>query len=253
VHIATPNKKGFSGSPDLYQEILSSATDSGSKVYHEATVGAGLPVLTTLRDLLDTGDTILRIEGIFSGTLSYIFNTYSNSPSRTFSSVVGEAKENGYTEPDPRDDLNGMDVARKLTILARKVGLPVTPPPEAFPVQTLIPETLAHVPSGEAFLAGLPSHDDSFDSLRREALSRNSLLRYVGSIDVISKDISVGLQSYLPLPPKTFAKIDFRYPSTHPFAGLQGSDNIIAFYTERYGERPVIVQGAGYILWVRVG
>lgn len=120
-HLVTPNKKGFSSSLELWDKIKATSLDNKTFALHESTVGAGLPILSTLNDLVQTGDEIVKIEGIFSGTLSYIFNNYSQlgrtDAQPAFSGIVKQAKELGYTEPDPRDDLNGMDVARKVVIL----------------------------------------------------------------------------------------------------------------------------------------
>ena len=136
----------------------------------------------------------------------------------------------GYTEPDPRDDLNGLDVARKLVILARLVGLLVRGGPSSFPVQSLIPSALENVSSGEQFLARLGEFDDEMDRVRSDAEREGKVVRYVGSIDVGSGEMKVGLE---------------RLDKSDPIAGLGGSDNIISFWTERYGDRPLIVQGAG--------
>ncbi len=116
LHLVTPNKKGFSSSLELFDKIRSTSFSNGTFALHESTVGAGLPILRTLNDLVLSGDEIVKIEGIFSGTLSYIFNQYSKAElsSSSFSDIVKEAKALGYTEPDPRDDLNGIDVARKV-------------------------------------------------------------------------------------------------------------------------------------------
>lgn len=126
LSVVTPNKKGFSSSLELFKEIKEITTDKKAPlVYHEATVGAGLPVLSTLTDLVKTGDEIVRIEGIFSGTLSYLFNSFSsltNSSGQKFSEIVSIAKSLGYTEPDPRDDLNGMDVARKVRLYTERLN-----------------------------------------------------------------------------------------------------------------------------------
>merc|ERR1712098_771622 len=116
ISIVTPNKKAFSGSYKLWQDIFSAASTSGAKVYHESSVGAGLPVISTLKELVDTGDQVTRIEGVFSGTMSFLFNTFAPAAGGSggkWSEIVAQAKAAGYTEPDPRDDLNGMDVARK--------------------------------------------------------------------------------------------------------------------------------------------
>ena len=197
ISIATPNKKGVSGTLDLWRGIVRSASSSRAMVYYEATVGAGLPVISTLQDLYESKDQVLKIEGIFSGTLSYIFNEFGTGTGK-FSQVVKEAKEKGYTEPDPRDDLNGMDVARKLTILGRTIGMDIEgpPSPNIFPIDSLIPSVLVNVKSGDEFLAGLPAHDAEFDEKREAAKKEGKVLRYVGSIDVPTGTIKVGLETY---------------------------------------------------------
>jgi homoserine dehydrogenase len=130
ISIITPNKKAFSGGYELWQEIFSSARAGGSFVYHESTVGAGMPIISTLNDLVQTGDEITRIAGVFSGTMSYLFNKFAPTlgSGGRWSDIVKVAKELGFTEPDPRDDLNGLDVARKLTIFGRLAGLPIESP-----------------------------------------------------------------------------------------------------------------------------
>jgi homoserine dehydrogenase len=195
VNIATPNKRAFSSSWQMWEDTMLAARNGGM-LYFEATVGAGLPIISTLKDLLATGDTVTKIEGIFSGTLSYIFNVFGAGEGK-FSEVVKEAKENGYTEPDPRDDLNGMDVARKLTILSRMVKVEFEGPPDGFPIESLIPKALEGVKSGDEFMAGLPSHDKEFDTLRAEAKSKGQVLRYVGRVDVVTKTVKVGLDRYI--------------------------------------------------------
>lgn len=190
VSIVTPNKKAFSSDMGLWNNVFtSSAKPKGGLVYHEATVGAGLPIIGTLRDLVNTGDEIVKIEGILSGTLSYIFNEYSKIEKTSeekdldFSQVVGMAKELGYTEPDPREDLNGLDVARKFTILARIAGYKV-PHPTAFPVRNLIPKPLREVETVTEFLEKLSKYDNTLDKLRKQAQSENKVIRYVGRVDL---------------------------------------------------------------------
>ena len=236
ISVVTPNKKAFSGSWRLWQDIFTAATASGAKVYHESSVGAGLPVISTLRDLVDTGDEVLRIEGVFSGTLSFLFNSFAPADGQgggaggsSWSAEVARAKELGYTEPDPRDDLNGLDVARKLTILARLAGLPVESP-TSFPVESLIPEELASAASGDEFLARLPEFDARMEEVRAAAEREGKVVRFVGSVDVPGNKVRVGLE---------------RFDRGHPIAALKGSDNIISFYTRRYGANPLIIQGAG--------
>ncbi|KAB2575986.1 Homoserine dehydrogenase catalytic [Lasiodiplodia theobromae] len=235
ISIVTPNKKAFSSTYELWQSIYGAAgngTGSGGFVFHESSVGAGLPVISTLKELVETGDEVTKIEGVFSGTMSFLFNSFQpagGAAGGQFSAEVRKAKELGYTEPDPRDDLNGLDVARKLTILARLAGLPVESP-TSFPVQSLIPKELESCSSGDEFLEKLPAFDGEMDKLKEEAAKEGKVVRFVGSIDVASKSVKVGLE---------------KFDLSHPIAALKGSDNIINFYTKRYGSNPLIVQGAG--------
>ncbi|PSS14935.1 hypothetical protein M430DRAFT_51585 [Amorphotheca resinae ATCC 22711] len=231
ISIVTPNKKAFSGSYKLWQDIFAAAASSGAKVYHESSVGAGLPVISTLKDLVDTGDSVTKIEGVFSGTMSFLFNSFAPTEGSggKWSAEVKKAKELGYTEPDPRDDLNGLDVARKLTILARLAGLQVESP-TSFPVQSLIPKELESVGSGDEFLQRLPEFDAQMEETKVAAEKEGKVVRFVGSIDVAKKEVKVGLE---------------KFDRSHPIAALKGSDNIISFYTKRYGANPLIVQGAG--------
>jgi len=200
-------------------------------VYHESSVGAGLPVISTLKELIDTGDTIEKIEGVFSGTMSFLFNSFAptSGTGGKWSAEVKKAKDLGYTEPDPRDDLNGLDVARKLTILARLSGLPIESP-TSFPVQSLIPKELESVTSGEEFMQRLPEFDAQMEETKLAAEKEGNVVRFVGSIDVQSKSVKVGLE---------------KFDRSHPIAALKGSDNIISFYTKRYGANALIIQGAG--------
>jgi len=167
---------------------------------------------------------VLRIEGVLSGTLSYIFNNFDGS--RPFSEIVQEARSKGYTEPDPRDDLSGMDVGRKLVILAREMGLDLEL--ANVRIESLVPESLRGG-SIEEFLQHLPEHDSAMIALFQQAESRGELLRYVGVIDP-QGECSVELKSY---------------PRSHAFAGTSGSDTIVAFQTKRYQARSLIVQGPG--------
>ncbi|KNC77349.1 hypothetical protein SARC_10188 [Sphaeroforma arctica JP610] len=226
LSIVTPNKKGFSGDMKLYKTL--SQANQNTYVYHEATVGAGLPIISTLKSLVRTGDKIVKIEGIFSGTMSFLFNTFSapNGAPESFSKCVGIAKDSGYTEPDPRDDLNGMDVARKVTILGRVAGLDISL--DTLPVENVVPEALRSCQTSEEFMTKLPEFDEHFGKLNAEAAARGEVLRYVGTVDPSGKSCTA-LKAF---------------PNTHPFASLKGSDNIISFITERYPV-PLIVQGAG--------
>lgn len=231
ISVVTPNKKGFSDSYALWEKIFEGAKQGKSHVFHESTVGAGLPVISTLKDLIETGDEVTKIEGVFSGTMSFLFNSFMpvGGGGGKFSAEVAKAKELGYTEPDPRDDLNGLDVARKLTILARLAGLKVESP-TSFPVQSLIPSALESCSSGDEFMEKLPNHDSEMEELKASAAKEGKVLRFVGSIDVPSQKVQVGLE---------------KFDADHPIAALKGSDNIINFYTKRYGSNPLIIQGAG--------
>ncbi|POS87889.1 homoserine dehydrogenase [Erysiphe pulchra] len=231
INVVTPNKKGFSSSMKLWEDIFLAASRSGAQVYHESSVGAGLPIISTLKDLVETGDEIIKIEGVFSGTMSFLFNSFApvNGSGGKWSTEVTNAKNFGFTEPDPRDDLNGLDVARKLTILARLVGLPIQSP-TSFPVQSLIPRELENVTDGNKFLQELPRFDAEMEQVKVAAENEGKVVRYVGSITVATNEIKVGLQNF---------------DRSHPIAMLKGSDNIISFYTKRYGNSPLIVQGAG--------
>lgn len=231
ISIATPNKKAFSSDIKLWNDIFDVAGQAGKGlVYHEASVGAGLPLISPLKEMIETGDEVEKIEGIFSGTLSYIFNEFSTiQPSSTkFSDVVKVAKELGYTEPDPRDDLNGLDVARKVTILARISGLKVQSP-TSFSVKSLIPKDLESVQSADEYMQRLPDFDGEMETLKNEAAADGKVLRFIGSVDVPNNKASVEI---------------IKYDYSHPFASLKGSDNVISIKTKRY-TNPLIIQGAG--------
>lgn len=236
VHLVTPNKKGFSGKQELYDQILAASfPNTKALAYGESTVGAGLPILSTLKDLVETGDEIERIEGVFSGTLSYIFNEYSKPEGSDvpFSEVVKIAKDKGYTEPDPRDDLSGSDVARKLTILSRLVpGTSILEEGYAsVPTESLVAPALQNAQTKEEYLTRLAEGDAHFAKLRDEAKAEGKVVRYVGVIDAKTGKVECKLG---------------KYDADHAFAtALKGSDNIISFTTKRYSPRPLIVQGAG--------
>ncbi|MCJ1228506.1 hypothetical protein MMC12_005167 [Toensbergia leucococca] len=235
ISIVTPNKKAFSGPYSLWQDIFSAAhtapNPTGGLIYHESSVGAGLPIISTLKDLVETGDEILKIEGVFSGTMSFLFNNFApvEGQGGKWSEEVQKAKAAGYTEPDPRDDLNGVDVARKLVILARLAGLKIEST-ASFPVQSLIPKELESVESGDEFMARLGEFDGKMTRVKTEAEREGKVVRFVGSIDVEAGKVKVGME---------------RFERSHPIAALKGSDNIISFYTKRYGNNPLIIQGAG--------
>lgn len=220
IHVITPNKNAGAGPWARYAAIKS----KGARFFYESTVGAGLPIITTLRDLIDTGDDVRSVEGIFSGTLAYLFNKYDGST--PFSALVKQAKELGYTEPDPRDDLSGLDVARKLVILAResgwKTGL------EDIALESLVPEPLRGVPVGE-FMARLGELDAPMAARLDAARRDKRVLRYVARLEQGGK-ASVGLVAL---------------PLDHSFAHIKLTDNVVQFTTRRYAQNPLVVQGPG--------
>ena len=224
IHIITPNKKAFSGSYETYRALQVAADEGSAHYFYETAVGAALPIISTLCDLIHTGDEVRSVNGILSGTLAYLFNVYDGS--RPFSDIVREARDNGYTEPDPRDDLSGMDVARKLTILAREMGEAIEI--GNFPVQNLVPEALREC-SIEEFLDRLPDYDDEIDSIYRKAVADGRQLRYVAGFDA-QGNASVGLEA-----------VD----AEHPFSNINLTDNIVQFKSARYSDNPLVVQGPG--------
>jgi len=224
IHVITPNKKAFSSDYGDYQALQDAADKGSSHYFYETTVGAALPVITTLCDLIHTGDEVRSIRGIFSGTLAYLFNVYDGTT--PFSEIVRVAKDSGYTEPDPRDDLSGMDVARKLTILARELGQKIEI--GDFPVRNLVPESLRDC-SVDDFLLKLPNYDDEMKTLFQKAAAENKRLRYVANLDA-DGTASVGLEA-----------VD----TSHPFCNINLTDNIVQFETERYSDNPLVIQGPG--------
>lgn len=224
VAIVTPNKKANSGSLSKYQQLKDLSSQRNIKFLYETNVAAGLPVISTLQDLIVSGDKVIRIEGVLSGSMNYIFSELEKGT--PFSKVVSNAKEKGYTEPDPREDLSGMDVARKILILGREAEQQLHF--EDISVQSMVPEEAANAESVDEFLEQLKQHDGYFQELLDEAKSKGEKLRFMAVLE--NGKARVGLNS-----------VD----SSHPFYSLGGSDNMILFTTERYHEFPMIIRGPG--------
>ncbi|MDH3588798.1 MAG: bifunctional aspartate kinase/homoserine dehydrogenase I, partial [Gammaproteobacteria bacterium] len=224
IHVITPNKKANSDSYEYYQRLRREKRAGDARYLYETTVGAALPIIQTVRDLRQTGDRIQRVEGILSGTLAYLFNLYDAT--RPFSELVREAREHGYTEPDPRDDLSGMDVARKVVILGREMGLDLEL--GSIELESLVPESLRAGSIGD-FLDGLSDYDNLILDVYRDAEQAGEVLRYIGRLEADGR-ASVGLESV---------------PRDHAFAHINLTDNIVQFETARYCENPLIVQGPG--------
>lgn len=224
ISISTPNKIATSSAYEQYLQLKKTAKKRGILFLYETNVGAGLPVISTLNDLIVSGDRILKIEAVLSGSLSFIFNTFK--PGISFSSIVEEAGKRGFTEPDPRIDLNGIDVRRKLIILARETGLPLES--EDVQIHPVLPEVCRNAPDVPTFFEELSKADEYFSKLVETAAADGKVLRMVASLE--NGVASIGLQS-----------VD----ATHPFYQLSGSDNMIVFTSERYKERPLVVRGPG--------
>ncbi|KQY50570.1 aspartate kinase [Lysobacter sp. Root494] len=223
IHVVTPNKQAGSGPIERYRAIRE-ATKHGGHFRYEATVGAGLPVIQTLRSQLDTGDELTEVEGVFSGTLAWLFNRFDGTV--PFSRLVGEARALGYTEPDPRDDLSGTDVARKLVILAREAGRELSL--EDVDIESLVPPALREV-SRDEFLARLVELDAPLQARFEAAQREGRALRYLARLDREGR-ATVGLVSPEP---------------GHASLHSQLTDNLVVFRTRRYASNPLVVQGPG--------
>ena len=224
ISIVTPNKVANSGSYVAYENLKKASLGAGSQFLYETNVGAGLPVINTLQNLINSGDEILKIEGVLSGSLSFIFNSYDGSS--TFKEVVLQAKEKGFTEPDPRDDLNGMDVARKILILARDAGYALEP--EDVKIENILPQACLDAADVDAFFVELEKADQLFENKRAEAAAKGKKLCFIACLQ--DGKISVGLDEV---------------GAEHPFYGLSGSDNMISFTTSRYKTNPLVIKGPG--------
>lgn len=223
LHVVTPSKLAGSGPLEHWRSIRA-ACAGGARFRYEATVCAGLPVVQTLRDLLDTGDELLAVDGMFSGTLAWLCNRYDGS--QPFSALVREAHALGYTEPDPRDDLSGVDVARKLVILAREAGWPLSL--ADVQLESLVPPALATLPR-EEFMQRLEELDAPMGARLAEARAAAGVLRHVASLDRHGQT-RVALAVL---------------PAAHAFAHTRLTDNIVQFRTRRYHDNPLLVQGPG--------
>lgn len=225
ISVVTCNKKGNSGSYDQYKQFKHAAKKSGVDFFYETNVGAGLPIIKTLQDLLISGDQVLKIEAILSGAISYVFNEFNGD--KHFYEVVKKAQETGLTEPDPRDDFSGLDFMRKMLILARESGHPMEL--EDIELQSFLPESCLNAADIPTFYRELEKHDAYFEKLKTEAEQTNKKLRYIGVMD--ERNVHIELKA-----------VD----ASHPFYSLSGSDNIIAFTTDRYIEKcPLVVKGPG--------
>ena len=224
ISVVTPNKIAASASYEQYREIKKTARDYRAQFLFETNVGAGLPIISTLNDLVKSGDKIMAIEAVLSGSLNFIFNNYDGS--KDFATIVKQALDEGYTEPDPRIDLSGLDVKRKLLILMREAGIACEI--EDIEDEQFIPEASFEANESAAFFSVLKDHEVEFEQMLKKANKNGSQLKFVaqyreGKAIIKLVEIEQG----------------------HPFSNLEGKDNIVLFYTRRYQDQPLIIKGAG--------
>ena len=224
ISISTPNKIATSSSYIQYSRLKKLAQKRGVYFMYETNVGAGLPLISTLSDLINSGDQVLKLEAVLSGSLSYIFNNFRGDNS--FHEIVREAKALGYTEPDPREDLNGIDVRRKIIILAREIGL--TLEQEDVDIKNVLPAKCQEVETVDELFEVLKAEDAYFENLKFAAEAEGKVLRMVAKLD--NGKASIELES-----------VD----DTHAFYSLSGSDNMVVLTTKRYHERPLVIRGPG--------
>ena len=224
VGIITCNKISNSGTLSLYKELRELSRGHNTPFYYETNVGAALPVISTLKNLINSGDKVLKIEAVLSGTLNYIFNNFQEE--NTFHDIVSNAVDLGYTEPDPKIDLCGIDVCRKILILARESGFNLEY--EDVKKNHFLPDESINTNSKDEFVLSLKNNKAHFNKILSEAKEKNCRLKFVAKLE--NGHASVGLEAI---------------SADHPFYNLVGSDNITVFYTERYKDSPLVVKGAG--------
>lgn len=224
ISIVTCNKIGNSGSYQQYKTFRDTARQHGVDFFYETNVGAGLPIIRTLKDLMNSGDRVQKIEAILSGTISFLFNNFKGDAN--FHDTVKLAQDKGYTEPDPRDDLRGTDFMRKMLILARDAGYALES--ADVEIESMLPQSCLDAASVEDFYQTLKNEDAHFANIKNKAEAEGKVLRYIGKLEDGKASI-------------TLQMVD----ENHPFYMLSGSDNIISFTTDRYKERPLVVKGPG--------
>lgn len=229
VGVVTCNKIACSSALKNYKALQKASIDQKVPFYYETNVGAGLPIIDTLKNLIDSGDSIRSIVAVLSGSLNFIFDTYNATTS--FKEVVEAAMSGGYTEPDPRIDLSGLDVKRKLLILARESGFELEL--DAIQTAAFLPDGALETPNVEAFLSLLAANEQHFASLYKEVKSKQQKLKFVA-------ELSVGVDQHIQ------AKVGLQgVDSSSDYYTLSGSDNILMLYTDRYQKQPMVIKGAG--------
>ena len=230
LHVVTANKKVTSDGIEYCNEVKAlGSVLNGPRFRYEANVGAGLPIIRPLQEFLLTGDKVLTIEAILSGTLSFLFNTFNKDTK--FSDVVAEAKALGYTEPDPRDDLSGSDVARKIVILTREAGYPVEL--KDVEIEGFLPASCVDAPTVDGFFEAMRKDlDADIEARRAAAEARGGVLRYLATLDAT-------------VSPPTMKLALKEVPATHAAASVSGSDGIVVIRTTRYDANPCVIKGPG--------
>ncbi len=224
IAVVTCNKIACSSAYTKYKSLKELSKKYNAPFLFETNVGAGLPIIDTLKHLIASGDKVNKIQAVLSGSLNFVFNNFNDTS--TFHDVVKQAQEEGYTEPDPTIDLSGVDVMRKILILARESGHQLEL--EAIENDAFLPKESLETNSNEDFFASLIKHEDTFQQRYRSAQENESKLKYVAQFE--NGKAKVGLQEI---------------PKGHDFYNLEGSDNIVLFYTQRYPNQPMIIKGAG--------
>ena len=225
-HIISANKVANTLDFQFYENLRETLKKYNKKFLYETNVGAGLPIIETVKNLFGSGEEITKIRGVFSGSLSYIFNRFSDEDEE-FTTILDAASKEGLTEPDARDDLSGKDVARKLLILARELGS--TQELHQVKIQSLVPDELNGKTSLDQFNCRVSELNSVFEKSKK-AQQPESVLRYVGELDLQKNTLEVKLVSE---------------PKASPLGQLKGADTLFEFYTESYGEQPLVIQGAG--------
>ena len=224
IAVVTCNKIACASELKNYLDLKKISRKYNAPFLFETNVGAGLPIIDTLKNLIASGDRVFKIQAVLSGSLNFIFNHFNESTS--FHDVVKQAQAEGYTEPDPKIDLSGVDVARKILILARESGYKLNL--DDIENQSFLPQESRDATTNEAFYLSLKKYESNFQEIFKAAKNQNCRIKYVADFD--RGKATVGLQ---------------QIPVDHPFYNLEGSDNIVLFYTDRYSEQPLIIKGAG--------
>ena len=224
ISVVTCNKIACASSFDNYKTLKQISRKYNASFLFETNVGAGLPIIDTLKNLINSGDRVHKIQAVLSGSLNFVFNNFNDKA--TFHDVVAAAQKEGYTEPDPKIDLSGVDVARKILILARESGYKIEL--EDISNNAFLPEETLNTKNNEDFYASLTRSEEYFQNIYKEANDKDCRLKYVAEFN--NGKANVGLQ---------------HIASDHPFYNLEGSDNIVLFFTDRYPENPLIIKGAG--------